>query len=108
MTVYYERVLEVPIYFNVPKQIKVELKLGSDTVKTGQNVDVRLSASENSICAWSAIDKSVTFMGQRNAVDFDSVFAALSQFELAYDGNHYRDTDDCACRSFINGIFSLG
>jgi hypothetical protein len=42
-------------------------------VKTGEEVEIKLSGGPKSVCAISAIDKSVSFMGKRNAIDLEAV-----------------------------------
>ena len=39
----------------------------------GQKIQFKINTEPNSICALSAIDKSVTLMGSRNAINLDKV-----------------------------------
>lgn len=59
------------ISFKLPKcyKNKVEFSLGADSIRVGRRLDLTIKSEPRSICAVSAIDKSVTFMGARNTVN---------------------------------------
>lgn len=53
---------------------QVNLTLEDKSLRVGKRASIEIQSSEpNSICALSAIDKSVTFMGTRNTVDLAKV-----------------------------------
>lgn len=60
----------------IPKCLenKVLLDLGQSNVRPGRFLNFTLISQPNSLCALSAIDKSVSFMGTRNNVDTAKVF----------------------------------
>jgi hypothetical protein len=47
--------------------------LSESSVKTGSDIKVKITGAPKSLCALSAIDKSVTYMGKRNSIDLDGV-----------------------------------
>ncbi len=51
----------------------MRIELNEKVIKTGENVKVKVTGVPKSICAISAIDKSVLFMGQRNSIDLENV-----------------------------------
>ena len=53
---------------------KVDLLLKQEVVQVGKLVGITLKSDPNSVCALAAIDKSVSFMGKRNSIDFEKVF----------------------------------
>jgi hypothetical protein len=53
--------------------LKVKLEIDEPVVKTGEEVKIKLTGGPKSVCAISAIDKSVSFMGKRNAIDLEAV-----------------------------------
>ncbi len=53
--------------------LKVTLEINEPVVKTGEEVKIKLTGGLKSVCAISAIDKSVSFMGKRNAIDLEAV-----------------------------------
>jgi hypothetical protein len=52
---------------------KINFTLGSKTLQVGKRVEMSIKSEPNSICAITGIDKSVTFMGQRNSVNIQKV-----------------------------------
>lgn len=60
-------------------KVGIILQKSSTTVK--QQTLIGIKSSPMSICALSAIDKSVSFMGERNAIKLDKVFRKLSAFD---------------------------
>ena len=56
-------------------------------VKTGEEVKIKLTGGPKSVCAISAIDKSVSFMGKRNEIDLEAVNLLL-KFKSIYLTNH--------------------
>jgi hypothetical protein len=74
------------------------LLVEENELTVGNLAYIKLRGQSNSICGLSAIDKSVTFMGKRNSIDFDQVFNKLAQFESEYDNqNEYKPIDDNGC-----------
>lgn len=74
-------------------KVDIILKKNSTTVK--QQTLIGIKSSPMSICALSAIDKSVSFMGERNAIKLSQVFAKLSAFDSGSDyRNDYETFDD--------------
>ena len=61
-------------YFNFFKfNQKVNFYIKEKNLQVGTNANIQIKSEPNSICALAGIDKSVTFMGKRNAIDLDSV-----------------------------------
>ena len=64
--------------------LKVELKLGKLKAEVGEKIPLSIRSDEGSLCALSAIDKSVTFLGKKqNSLDLEKVlnlpgFSALN------------------------------
>lgn len=55
-----------------------------------------IQSAPKSLCALSAVDKSVSFLGKLNRLNIDQVFDAISKFNLVYDSfNTYKYTDKC-------------
>jgi hypothetical protein len=52
---------------------KIDFTLSSKTLQVGKRVTMSVKSEPNSICALTAIDKSVTFMGSRNSVNIQNV-----------------------------------
>ena len=55
------------------KKFKVDLSLSSNLTGAGKKLEIILNTHPNSVCGLSAIDKSVSFMGNRNSIDIDKV-----------------------------------
>lgn len=47
--------------------------LSQKNVRPGGFLNYSIVSDPNSLCAWSAIDKSVSFMGKRNTLDIQKV-----------------------------------
>jgi hypothetical protein len=47
--------------------------LSNKHVRVRENITIEINGASKSICALSAIDKSVTFMGKRNNLDVEKV-----------------------------------
>lgn len=74
-------------------KVDIILKKNSTTVKQQTLIGIR--SSPMTICALSAIDKSVSFMGERNAIKLDQVFSKLSAFDSGSDyRNDYETYED--------------
>lgn len=54
-------------------ELKTQILLETNEVKTGESVQISLNGAPKSMCSISAIDKSVTFMGKRDKIDFPLV-----------------------------------
>ena len=53
---------------------QVDLKLGKQRAEVGEKISLAIQSAENSLCALSAVDKSVTFLGKKqNSLDLDKV-----------------------------------
>ena len=63
----------VIVLFMILLKLKVILEINEPIVKTGEEVKIKLMGEPKSVCAISAIDKSVSFMGKRNAIDLETV-----------------------------------
>jgi hypothetical protein len=56
---------------------KVDFYLSSKTIQVGRRVELSVRSEPGSICAISAIDKSVSFMGPRNSVNIQNVLQII-------------------------------
>lgn len=65
------------------------MNLSEKSIKTGDNVKIKLTAAPNSLCALSAIDKSVTFMGERNSIDLEKVNLLETYFMFIFAWAHF-------------------
>ena len=57
-------------HFQIPK---VDLSLDFDVIQIGKRVELTVKSEPKSVCAISAMDKSVSFMGARNSIKIDKV-----------------------------------
>ena len=47
--------------------------MSQSTVQVGKRVELTINSEPGSLCAISGIDKSVSFMGNRNSIQFDNL-----------------------------------
>ena len=76
---------------------RVDIILKKDNINVKQKASISIKSSPMSVCAVSAIDKSVSFMGARNAVRLDEVYEKLNSFDGDSDYNNNYDTYDNQC-----------
>jgi len=78
----------------------VEFSVDQTDLQVGQKIQFQIATSPKSLCALSAIDKSVSLMGKRNSVNLDRIFTKLEDFALSYDSeNEYETISDKDCKS---------
>ena len=71
--------------------------MSTNNTKVKSEVNITISSEPNSICSLAAIDKSVSFMGSRNSVNFNRIFDSLNEFEAEYDYQNIYTTYDDVC-----------
>ncbi len=52
---------------------KVDIMLSKKSISVKQNLKLEIKTEPSSVCGISAIDKSVSFMGKRNAIRLEQV-----------------------------------
>ncbi|CAF0775839.1 unnamed protein product [Brachionus calyciflorus] len=96
--VYDNEIIPDTLTLNLEKCLsnKVDLELSQTSARPSRLFNFTISAEPNSLCAFSSIDKSITFLGNRNNVDKNKIFNVLSKFELSdWVYNSYKSSKDC-------------
>ncbi|XP_071446763.1 murinoglobulin-1-like isoform X2 [Hetaerina americana] len=61
---------------------EVQTEWSDTTLYPGSESKFKIMASPMSLCAVTAVDKSVSFLGKRNNVDKESIFQSLEQYQI--------------------------
>ncbi|RNA09103.1 alpha-2-macroglobulin 1 [Brachionus plicatilis] len=96
--IYENEIIPESLELDIPKcfENKVHFLMNKNNLRPGRFVNFSIVSDPNSICAWSAIDKSVSFMGNRNTLDIQKAFDALSKFEPSkWTSNNYETSQNC-------------
>ena len=52
---------------------RINFELATNSIRVGRRLNLTIRTEPKSLCALTAIDKSVTFMGKRNSIDIEKV-----------------------------------
>ncbi|XP_046398811.1 alpha-2-macroglobulin-like protein 1 isoform X2 [Ischnura elegans] len=72
---------------------EVQAEWSDSSLYPGSEASFKIKASPESLCAITAVDKSITFLGKQNNINRESVFSRLEQYEID-DNSPPRQTDD--------------